>query len=233
MKNKGFTLIELSIVIVIVSLLVVAITGGKSIMRSVEVKSVMVDINNFKGAINIFTHQYRYLPGDLPNGKEYWPNCSDHLFASFTSPCSGNGDGKLESLWNEGMITWEHLSLAELIPGNYKAGWGPVIDVNMPGSKIDGGGYLIGWYEVGAPGGSFAGKNLNAIRFAHKQGTFGRPILTPIEAKAIDTKYDDGIIDKGNIIARGHGGSNCMRWGPRRYLISNDNIACYMIFAID
>jgi len=45
MKNKGFTLIELSIVLVIVGLIVAGVMAGQSIIRSAKLRSVITEVN--------------------------------------------------------------------------------------------------------------------------------------------------------------------------------------------
>ena len=53
-NKKGFSLIELSIVLIIIGLLVAGITGGASLIKSAELRAVMSDIRNYQTAINAY-----------------------------------------------------------------------------------------------------------------------------------------------------------------------------------
>ena len=71
MKN-GFTLLELSIVMVIIGLIIGGITVGQDLIRSAELNSVVTDINKYKTAINTFNLKYNAMPGDMSNATSYW-----------------------------------------------------------------------------------------------------------------------------------------------------------------
>ena len=53
-NKKGFSLIELSIVLIIIGLLVAGITGGASLIKSAELRAVMTDIRNYQTAVNAY-----------------------------------------------------------------------------------------------------------------------------------------------------------------------------------
>jgi prepilin-type N-terminal cleavage/methylation domain-containing protein len=66
-KQKGFTLIEIAIVLVIIGLLVGGVLQGQELIENSRVKQVVKDMNGTAAAI--FTYQDRYgrLPGDDGN----------------------------------------------------------------------------------------------------------------------------------------------------------------------
>ncbi len=68
---NGFTLIELSIVLVIISLIVGGVIGGKSLIRSSEIQEIVTKLNNYRTAVNTFTLQYDALPGDFSEAQSY------------------------------------------------------------------------------------------------------------------------------------------------------------------
>lgn len=86
MRNSGFTLLELSIVIVIIGLIVAGISAGQSLVRQAQLRQFTSNINQYKVAINSFTLQYDALPGDMDNTTSYWPTAST---------ADGNGDGNV------------------------------------------------------------------------------------------------------------------------------------------
>lgn len=63
---RGFSLIELSIVLVIIGLLTASVTSGSSLIQSVKVRDVVREVNDFKNVIYLFKiHNNRSLPGDI------------------------------------------------------------------------------------------------------------------------------------------------------------------------
>ena len=65
LNNKGFSLIELSIVLIIIGLLVAGITGGASLIKSAELRAVMSEIRNYQTAVNAYYTAAGKLPGGL------------------------------------------------------------------------------------------------------------------------------------------------------------------------
>ena len=53
-NNKGFSLIELSIVLIIIGLLIAGVTGGASLIKSAELRSQISDLRNVQTSINAF-----------------------------------------------------------------------------------------------------------------------------------------------------------------------------------
>ncbi len=67
MSNKAFSLIELSIVLIIIGLLVAGVTGGASLIQSAKSRAIMNELREWKQ--NVYTFQVakgRY-PGDVMN----------------------------------------------------------------------------------------------------------------------------------------------------------------------
>lgn len=114
--SRGFTLVELSIVILVISLFTTAILVGKDLIRSAELQSVITDVGSFRTAVNNFEMQFGKKPGDLKNASDYWPDiCIDDNL----NLCNGNGDEKIFPSGSEGLRVWQHLNLAGMLPGSY------------------------------------------------------------------------------------------------------------------
>ncbi len=83
--TRGFTLIELSIVLVIIGLLVGGILVGRDLIKSSEIRAQIKQFEEFKTAANAFKTKYGYLPGDIP------PTETAQLgFCTFTGTLAGN-----------------------------------------------------------------------------------------------------------------------------------------------
>ena len=66
-NNKAFSLIELSIVLIIIGLLVAGITGGQSLIESAKIKNLANEIDGWRKALLIFRVKNDRWPGDLDN----------------------------------------------------------------------------------------------------------------------------------------------------------------------
>src|ERR1700753_1576823 len=64
--RQGFTLIELSIVLVIIGLIVGGILVGQDLIKAAEVRAQISQIEKFNTAVNTFRGKFGALPGDLP-----------------------------------------------------------------------------------------------------------------------------------------------------------------------
>ena len=85
--KKGFTLIELSIVLVVIGLLTAGVLIGQSLVDSAKVGRVIRDIQQYTIAANNFKSTYKQWPGDY--SKPSFAGCG--INAAY--PCNGNGDG--------------------------------------------------------------------------------------------------------------------------------------------
>ncbi len=64
-NQSGFTLIELSIVLVIIGLIVGGILAGQDMIKAAEIRATIAQVEQYNTAVNTFRDKYRYIPGDL------------------------------------------------------------------------------------------------------------------------------------------------------------------------
>lgn len=129
--KKGFTLIELSIVLVIIGLIVGSVLVGQDLIRAAQIRAVISDVEQYQTAALTFKLKYNCLPGDCPNATTFWGTRAVSNCGASTTPssnadkatCDGNGDkiiwgaaGTQAYSWaREKLRFWQHLAAAELI----------------------------------------------------------------------------------------------------------------------
>jgi prepilin-type N-terminal cleavage/methylation domain-containing protein len=135
----GFTLLELAIVVLIVSLLAASVLSGRDLIRSSELRKSFAQYEQISTAINAFTVKYECIPGDCLTAAELFNehvDCPDLTAASFLLPatftnnvptdstCNGDGDGRIDASKTVYEMTtlWQQLSMAGLIEGRYTGG---------------------------------------------------------------------------------------------------------------
>ncbi len=222
-RNKAaFTLVELSIVLVIVGIIIGGVVGGKTILRSAELRSVGNEFNSFKIGVTTFADRYKGFPGDMRNATSFWGDnaaqCADAgVDNGVPGTCNGDGDKQIDapaaaSSAGEAFTFWQHLALAGLIEGNYTgiSGTGgaqhSTINVNVPDSRVTGGAWSIVYIGPGFTGdteayNTFYGNTIHLGTIVSGSSALA-PLLTPEEAWSIDSKFDDSRPAYGNIIAR-------------------------------
>jgi prepilin-type N-terminal cleavage/methylation domain-containing protein len=154
--TAGFSLVELSIVLVILGLLVGGVLTGKSLIEAAELRSVSTELAAYNTAIQTFKEKYLALPGDMNNATRFWGDntslCSDGVATNNGTPgtCNGNQNNFFElapaaNQAGERFMFWQQLSLAELIQGNYTGAAGAlgtgnnaISNVNSPASAFNG-----------------------------------------------------------------------------------------------
>ncbi|MEQ1705654.1 MAG: prepilin-type N-terminal cleavage/methylation domain-containing protein [Rickettsiales bacterium] len=226
--KNGFTLIELSIVLVIIGLLVGGIMVGKDLINAAAIRSQISQIEQYNTAANTFKLKYGGLPGDIPE-----PHASGFGFATRGQYAGqGDGNGVLEGVSsnsagvNSGQLVlggetgmfWVDLSNAQLIEGAFISSVTPTsagfiatsrIPTVMPYAKIGNSNFVFVW-SGGWMGysGSSDRKNYFGISAAISTGGISstghhyfEPMLTVNQAYIIDSKIDDGLPQSGKVMA--------------------------------
>ncbi len=223
LKNQpnGFTLVEISVVLVIIGFIIGGVLVGKNMIRSSQILAITADLQKFKTAVSMFQKKYNALPGDMYNAQNYWGSagsCSSDQTTLAT--CNGDGDGKIESntasgaVGNENFLFWKHLANAELIKGNYVgrtdgSNTYSATDRNSPQTKLKNSLWYTENFGTIPPSSDWSGAAFNGI-YAHtlELGAYsantrpGSGIITASEAAALDTKIDDGKPGTGNMLVK-------------------------------
>lgn len=211
MKN-GFTLVELSIVLVIIGLLIGGILVGQSLIESAKIQSAVRQIQQYDIAVRTFQSKYGSLPGDgVLSGV-------------------GNNDGILDSagtgtdfgaFWQSPFPIFSEATIFLTMDGERAFFWR---DLSTSGLNIDG----MPNPNTDFSSGAIAGQHIpefafdNSVIYATKGRIndslgnnvyvivgfesstdqffrFGSGSATITEANSLDRKIDNGFPDSGNL----------------------------------
>ena len=205
-KSTGFTLIELSIALVIIALLVGGVLVGRDLIKTAELRKQISQVNNLVLAVNAFKLRYSALPGDIRNASNFSLHTGCVLGAS-ENYGNGNGDGQLNYNINQPSLEdrkiFCHLFNANLF-SHHQYGYGPYGAgkcYNNACTAVPGGTSNIllvaNAVYVGAPATSGMqnrfyiylsnNSNINNVGLAQ----------TPLDSSSIDQKMDDGLPTSG------------------------------------
>jgi len=181
MKNhqKGFTLVEIAIVLVIIGLLLGGVLKGQELITQAKIKNVANDLNGMAAAIYGYQDRYKKFPGDDNGAAARWVN---------PAATNGNGDGQITGELNgnaagaESREFWQHLRLAGFVGGD-------TATKDQPNNSAGG---IVGVQtNTGAAGAiELAGLVVCSTNLPGKI------------ANAIDAQFDDGVSSRG--VVRGY-----------------------------
>lgn len=256
--NRGFTLVELSIVLVIIGLVIAGVMFGRDMVEDAEHNALMSQIEELDAATNAFRLKYGGIPGDLDGTKAL----AFGLYGVTGTPGRMDNDGRLMGDW-QGLLT-------DCIGGQWGIGDNTIFAPHLheakmyvSGASADGGNYAgigvgepymlaeglddvgiwpftycdgKGWYGLFlSPANYSAGVGLANHIAASNQ-------LKPMTAKIIDTKFDDGLPNTGRIRNTtisggaihiepwGTSNSNCVDGGADTddYTVSSEEQRCWL-----
>jgi prepilin-type N-terminal cleavage/methylation domain-containing protein len=200
-RDRGFTLVEAAIVLVILGLLVGAVLKGQELIFGARVHNLIAQQTGIKVAFFGFQDRYRALPGDYRFATQ---NIAD-------AAGSGDGNGRIEASGTppENLLVWDHLSKAGLL--NYGFSARDAVSASLATSPANAYGALLDL----AYNDTYADLAVPASR--HNLKTGGQlPVAMLAE---VDRKVDDGNATTGlfrGSAASGAGGlDNCWNTSGR------------------
>jgi prepilin-type N-terminal cleavage/methylation domain-containing protein len=249
--EDGFTLIEISIVLVVIGLIAGVILVGQDLINAAAIQAQISQIQGYNAAVRTFEVKYNNLPGDIPNpaagnygfqprGQYAGEGDGNGVLEGVYSDAAGQNNGRDQVTGENGML-WVDLSAAGLIDGNfntatpniYTAGTN-VITTYLPRAKI-GNNYVYTWSDNSKNHWSIAtmtwlGSGIPATQTA----------LRVVQAYQIDKKIDDGLPQSGQVTAQysdwgtfgasigyGWAGSGGVTGGPYTTATAGSSTTCF------
>lgn len=137
-RQHGFSLIEIAIVLVIITLLLGGVMKGQELINNAKVANLARDFDSIKQAIYGYQGSYKALPGDDVNAVL-------HVAGTVaTTPASSTGNGTIDGSWDsvtatdESVVFWQHVRLAGLLTGSQTISTTSVLDPYFPANVAGG-----------------------------------------------------------------------------------------------
>ena len=207
----GFTLIELSIVLVIIGLLAGGILIGRQMIRAAELRRDIKTVETLNVVVNTFRSKYNCLPGDCATATNFFAGSQNGDGDSVIAmPSVGGVRNYGESVYAGTELAYavDQLARAELIdnvPFNASdftqattVGRGIIpLRTNTGKGLIMGSGYTDSSYTTFD--GEFYAMGIHVYSNVLPNIIAPLNAYTPTDAFAIDSKMDDGLPLKGNV----------------------------------
>lgn len=113
-NQKGFTLVEIAIVMVIIGLLIGGILKGQEMIKNAKVKRIVKQADGLRAAVFSYQDRFGFLPGDDPAAQTHTGD---------NTVVNGTGNGLVAGAEDEDLFA--HLAAAGLIsgsPADYQGG---------------------------------------------------------------------------------------------------------------
>lgn len=206
---KGFTVVEIAIVLVIIALIMGGVFKGQALIDNARVRSLSTEVSGIQTAWYSFQERYRSIPGDFSKAGTQIDSAA----------MSGNGNGRIDdSLERAGV--WQQLSLAGFISGQFdgsQAAVGTDTDVHCAAGTCPKNPYS-GFYKI-----TYSAQAADAQSRSNEIFT-GDQIPVNILSQ-LDLQLDDGKANSGRFRVHRSYAATCTRDGEWDVSSANANCA--------
>ena len=213
-KTKGFTLVEIAIVLVIIGLLLGGILKGQEMITQAKIKNVVADMSGVTAAMYGYQDRYKALPGD-DRGATRWG-----LTPSATTAGNGIIEGKWTEAGKESLDFWDHLRRAGFIAGSS----GAENPFNAVSGKL---GVQTGDGSGASPVGILSDGAATPTKFSSLMLCSAN--LPDKIAISVDSQMDDGDGKKGSVRAMKQSAPNPADIAAAADTYTEDGVSTYVV----
>ena len=198
--QRGFTLLELVVVALIMGFMLAGVVKGQEMITSARVKRAAGQLDEIRAAYLGFQDRYKALPGD-------YRDAAKNIDCGSSACLNGNGDGRIRSnetpvngsQVHEDLLVWTHLTYSGFLKGKYSMADGELQanDANSPKNP-----YQI-YLQIVFDG--RYGLNDNSVPRHNLKIGCQMPVALMIE---LDRKVDDNKPYKGGLLFSGYRGNS-------------------------
>ena len=149
-NDRGFTLVELAIVLVIIGLILAGVIKGQELINNAKIKRVYNSQKEIAAAIYTYYDRYQKYPGDDNTATTRWPGTfngnGNGLIdggAVGTNPAPGTMFTCAAGTATETCAIWEHLRLSQILSGPTVIGTSRLNPTNPYGGTIGAANVLV------------------------------------------------------------------------------------------
>lgn len=191
MIKKAFTLIELSVVILIISLVFVSILSASKLQNLIHARAIIQEFSKIEMGVTRFENSYNFLPGDFPKASGYF---------STTSSNDGNGNG----IFDTNPSAEEEIGNAarHLYSSGVLTSFELIDDSSFRSEIIKTGTYNFTEHCTSMANGIYDSPDhkYSTTLINPNGGATWTPVISAYNAYNIDQKMDDGAAQTGKII---------------------------------